>query len=180
MSLINCLNCIERCFTGNEGVDDDEDTDGTDGDDEADLEDQEDSDAAKVKQAAKPSKSGKAVDSEALRRSLTDLIASTAAGSSTTGQSTEVFSFRFSTFVCTAKRVSKSQVLTPVLPSPADEWVEVKKKSDRRSQPKDDPSKTDGEDGGAPGASKEELEFNFDEDLQDLPAVGRQNKFSSM
>jgi len=131
--------------TGNEGVDDDEDTDGTDGDDEADLDDQEDSDAAKVKQAAKPSKSGKAVDSEALRRSLTDLIASTAAGSSTT-----------------------------------DEWVEVKKKSDRRSQPKDDPSKTDGEDGGAPGASKEELEFNFDEDLQDLPAVGRQNKFSSM
>ena len=90
-SLINCLSCIERCFTGNEGVDDDEDTDGTDGDDEADLDDQEDSDAAKVKQAAKPSKSGKAVDSEALRRSLTDLIASTAAGSSTTGQSTKVF-----------------------------------------------------------------------------------------
>merc|ERR1711974_199993 len=106
---------------GNEGGDDDEDTDGTDGDDEADLDDQEDSDAANVKQVAKPSKSGKAVDSEALRRSLTDLIASTAAGSSTT----------------------------------ADEWVEVKKKSDRRSQPKDDHSKTDGEDSGAPGASKE-------------------------
>ena len=114
MSLINCLNCIERCFTGNEGVDDDEDTDGTDGDDEADLDDQEDSDEAKVKQAAKPSKSGKAVDSEALRRSLTDLIASTAAGSSTTGQSTEVF-FSVSLLLyahCTAKRVNKSQVLT--------------------------------------------------------------------
>ena len=108
------MNCIERCFTGNEGVDDDEDTDGTDGDDEADLDDQEDSDEAKVKQAAKPSKSGKAVDSEALRRSLTDLIASTAAGSSTTGQSTEVF-FSVSLLLyahCTAKRVNKSQVLT--------------------------------------------------------------------
>ena len=51
----------------------------------------------------------------------------------------------------------------------------MKKKSDRRSQPKDEPSKTDDDD----AAAKEELEFNFDEDL-DIPAVGRQNKFSSM
>ena len=50
----------------------------------------------------------------------------------------------------------------------------MKKKSDRRSQPKDEPAKTDDE-----KAAKEELEFNFDEDL-DIPAVGRQNKFSSM
>ena len=53
--------------------------------------------------------------------------------------------------------------------------IQVKKKSDRRSQPKDEPAKTDDD-----AAAKEELEFNFDEDLDDLPAVGRQNKFSSM
>ena len=53
--------------------------------------------------------------------------------------------------------------------------IQVKKKSDRRSQPKDEPAKTDDD-----AAAKEELEFNFDEDLDDLPAVGRPNKFSSM
>ena len=49
-------------------------------------------------------------------------------------------------------------------------WVEVKsKKSDRKSLPKDSEPSLE---------PKEELEFQFDEDL-DMP-VGRQNKFSSM
>jgi hypothetical protein len=50
-------------------------------------------------------------------------------------------------------------------------WVEVKnKKADRKSLPKD----------STPGRSdKEELDFQFDEDL-DMPVVGRQNKFSPM
>jgi len=53
-------------------------------------------------------------------------------------------------------------------------WVEVKsKKSDRKSLPKDSASEDTKKDD-----HKEELEFQFDEDL-DMP-VGRQNKFSSM
>jgi la-related protein 1 len=53
-------------------------------------------------------------------------------------------------------------------------WVEVKsKKADRKSLPKDNFESQKDE-------PKEELEFQFDEDL-DMPApVGRQNKFSSM
>ena len=61
--------------------DDDEDTDGTDGDDEADEE--EESAAAGGATRKQPTKSSKAVDSEALRRSLTDLIASTNASAPT-------------------------------------------------------------------------------------------------
>ena len=61
-----------------------------------------------------------------------------------------------------------------------DSWVEVKsKKQDRKSLPKDSPAldinllhKDDKNDG------REELEFQFDEDL-DVP-VGRQNKFTAM
>ena len=51
-------------------------------------------------------------------------------------------------------------------------WVEVKsKKSDRKSLPKENfDSKKDDQ--------REDLEFQFDEDL-DIP-IGRQNKFSSM
>ena len=60
-------------------------------------------------------------------------------------------------------------------------WVEVKnKKQDRKSQPRDcfetperKTSTTKGHDD-----SREELEFQFDEDL-DMP-TGRQNKFSAM
>merc|ERR1711874_499659 len=53
-------------------------------------------------------------------------------------------------------------------------WVEVKsKKSDRKSLPKDSASFDTKKDD-----RREELEFQFDEDL-DMP-VGRQNKFSSM
>ena len=53
-----------------------------------------------------------------------------------------------------------------------DNWVEVKsKKQDRKSLPKDLADKHNDD-------RREELEFQFDEDL-DMP-VGRQNKFSSM
>ena len=59
-----------------------------------------------------------------------------------------------------------------------DSWVEVKsKKQDRKSLPKElnaidqeQDTKNDG---------REELEFQFDEDL-DMPVPGRQNKFSAM
>uniref|UniRef100_A0A0K2T3T2 Larelated protein 1like [Oreochromis niloticus] n=1 Tax=Lepeophtheirus salmonis TaxID=72036 RepID=A0A0K2T3T2_LEPSM len=57
-----------------------------------------------------------------------------------------------------------------ILKSPvSDKWVEVKKR-DRKTLPKD--SETNFDD------SREELEFNFDEDLN-IP-TGRQNKFSSV
>ena len=144
----------------NANKNDDEDTDGTDGDDEADEE--EESGGATRKQ---PTKSSKAVDSEALRRSLTDLIASTNA-SAPTDEWVEVNSHTNFT------RWIVDIIDTMVFFSNP---IQVKKKSARRSQPKDEPAKTDDD-----AAAKEELEFNFDEDLDDLPAVGRQNKFSSM
>lgn len=56
------------------------------------------------------------------------------------------------------------------------DWVEVKsKKQDRKSLPKD---QAGGSDDKNNDDAREELEFQFDEDL-DMP-VGRQNKFSSM
>lgn len=55
-----------------------------------------------------------------------------------------------------------------------DNWVEVKsRKQDRKSLPKES-----GSEGKSKNDGREELEFQFDEDL-DMP-VGRQNKFSSM
>ena len=147
---------------------DDEDTDGTDGDDEADEE--EESGGATRKQ---PTKSSKAVDSEALRRSLTDLIASTNA-SAPTDEWVEVNShtnFKSCKIVGENQKADRNISTMVFFSNP----IQVKKKSDRRSQPKDEPAKTDDD-----AAAKEELEFNFDEDLDDLPAVGRQNKFSSM
>ena len=56
-------------------------------------------------------------------------------------------------------------------------WVEVKsKKSDRKSLPKDSASF----DCNKKDDRREELEFQFDEDLDMPVATGRQNKFSSM
>lgn len=55
-----------------------------------------------------------------------------------------------------------------------DDWVEVKRKHDRRSQPKDVTKAASNAD-----SSKEELDFNFDEDLDSIPQ-GRRNKFSSI
>ena len=110
---------------------DDEDVDGTDGDDESD-ENEEDT------KKKKKQRNGE-VDSQELKQSLANLIATKEAVPSDREE---------------------------------DEWVQVKKKTDRRSQPKDvKPSTVD--------SSKEELEFNFDEDLESIPQ-GRQNKFSSM
>ena len=58
-----------------------------------------------------------------------------------------------------------------------DNWVEVKsRKQDRKSLPKE--TEEGATESGGKDDGREELEFQFDEDL-DVP-VGRQNKFSSM
>ena len=76
--------------------------------------------------------------------------------------------------------------------SSSDNWVEVKnKKQDRKSLPKESfetperkpsltsrSSKGTGRSGNGDDDAREELEFQFDEDL-DMP-TGRQNKFSAM
>eukprot|EP00096_Caligus_rogercresseyi_P007375 TRINITY_DN2521_c0_g1_i1.p1 TRINITY_DN2521_c0_g1~~TRINITY_DN2521_c0_g1_i1.p1 ORF type:complete len:1107 (+),score=387.35 TRINITY_DN2521_c0_g1_i1:236-3556(+) len=75
------------------------------------------------------------------------------------------------------KTPSSSGTTTPPSRS-SDKWVEVKKR-ERKSLPKDDgEDNEDDEENNAYDDSREELEFNFDEDLE-MPS-GRQNKFSSV
>ena len=150
------------------------DIEGTDGDDESEASDNECNKKTSTKQTSKQSKPlAKSSSGDELKQSLTQLL--------------------------NTRRSAPKETTASKLVSPQDEaWVEVKKKQyERRSQPKEISSLSTGITANLDSSKnsrmasnnrsrkssvvqndKEELEFNFEEDL-DIP-IGRQNKFSSL